>query len=82
MQTGHVCVLGDEPNVVVHRQNTASNGEIVVAGIPGEEATVKTFSADGSTVTLTPANPELEPMVFDAGEVEVFGRVVTVIRRL
>ena len=68
--------------VVVRRQATAHNGEIVVAGIPGEEATVKTYSASGGKVTLTPANPALDPMVFDAAEVEIFGKVVTVLRRL
>jgi len=68
--------------VVVRAQNTAENGDIVVAGIPGEEATVKTFSARGDRVTLTPSNPRLEPMVFEADEIAVYGRVVTVLRRL
>lgn len=43
--------------VVVRSQVTAENGDIVIAGIPGEEATVKTFSAKGDRVTLTPSNP-------------------------
>lgn len=61
---------------------TAQNGEIVVAGIPGEEATVKTYSeANGKTVLL-PANSSLEPMEFEPGDVQIFGRVVTVMRRL
>ena len=68
--------------VVVSRQDTANNGDIVIAGIPGGEATVKTWTASGDTVTLVPANPSLEPMVYRAGEVEVYGRVVTVLRRL
>jgi len=68
--------------VVVSRQNTASNGDTVVAGIPGDEATVKTFTQQGDTVTLLPANSTLEPMVFAAAEVAIFGRVVTVMRRL
>lgn len=68
--------------VVVRRQETATNGDVVVAGIPGDEATVKTFTKKGSTVTLLPANPALEPMAFAADEVSVFGRVVTVLRRL
>ncbi|MBT8240273.1 MAG: transcriptional repressor LexA [Acidimicrobiales bacterium] len=68
--------------VVVHTQNTANNGDIVIAGIPGEEATVKTYRQDGKTVTLLPANDSLEPMVFESGEVSVFGKVVTVMRRL
>jgi repressor LexA len=53
-----------------------------VAGIPGEEATVKTYQKSGKTITLLPANDRLSPMVFDASEVSVFGRVVTVMRRL
>lgn len=68
--------------VVVRSQTTAANGEIVVAGIPGEEATVKTYQASGDTITLVPSNERLSPMVFDADEVQVFGRVVTVMRRL
>jgi repressor LexA len=68
--------------VVARQQSTATNGEIVIAGIGAEEATVKTYSRKGSVVTLLPANPRLSPMVFPASEVEIFGRVVTVMRRL
>ena len=68
--------------VVVTRQNTAKNGDVVVAGIPGDEATVKTYSKQGATVTLMPANSMLEPMVFNSDDVMLFGRVVTVMRRL
>jgi repressor LexA len=68
--------------VVVRRQHTATDGEIIVAGIPGEEATVKTYTRQGDTVTLLPANSSLEPMPFPSREVAIFGRVVTVLRRL
>ena len=68
--------------VVARSQDTADNGDIVIAGIPGEEATVKTYRRKGGTITLLPANPRLEPMVFDADDVQVFGKVVTVMRRL
>ena len=68
--------------VIAEQTPTASNGDIVVAGIPGGEATVKHFSSAGRTVTLTPSNELLEPMVFDASDVQIFGRVVTVMRRL
>ena len=68
--------------VVCRSQSTADAGDIVVAGIPGDEATVKTFTTQGDRVVLVPANPTLGPMEFDAGEVQVFGRVVTVLRRL
>jgi repressor LexA len=72
----------DGDYVVARNQPTAENGDIVVAGLPGEEATVKTYRAKGTKVTLVPANPRLEPMVFDARDVTVYGRVVTVLRRL
>jgi repressor LexA len=68
--------------VVAKAQTTAHNGEIVVAGIPGEEATVKTFQRSGNSITLLPANQRLSPLVFDADQVQIFGRVVTVMRRL
>ena len=68
--------------VIVRSQPTAKSGEIVVAGIPGEEATVKVYEPRGDTVALIPQNVRLEPMVFDPSEVQIFGRVVTVMRRL
>jgi repressor LexA len=72
----------DGDYVVCRAQTTADSGDIVVAGIPGDEATVKTFTAAGDRVVLQPANPRLGPMEFDADDVRVFGRVVTVMRRL
>ena len=72
----------DGDYVVVRQQPTAEPGETVVAGIPGEEATVKTFLRRRSKVVLRPENPALEEMVFDPDEVTIFGKVVTVLRRL
>jgi repressor LexA len=72
----------DRDYVVVRQQPTADNGDIVVAGIPGEEATVKTYLGKRGKITLRPANPALEDMVFEPGEVTIFGKVVTVMRRL
>jgi len=68
--------------IVARSQNNANTGDIVVAGIPGEEATVKTYSTTEDRVVLIPANERLEPMVFLPSEVSVFGRVVTVMRKL
>lgn len=68
--------------VVARAQTTADKGDIVVAGIPGEEATVKTYGRKGNKVVLIPANEALEPMTFDESEVAVFGRVVSVLRKL
>jgi repressor LexA len=72
----------DGDYVVVRQQPEARKGEIVVAGIPGEEATVKTYGRKGTKVVLTPANSRLAPMEFDPRDVTVFGKVVTVVRRL
>lgn len=68
--------------VVVRQQLTADNGDIVVAGIPGDEATVKTYRKADGKITLIPQNSSMEPMVFSPDEVGVFGKVVTVLRRL
>ena len=68
--------------VVCRSERSARPGQIVVAGIPGEEATVKTFETDGDTIVLHPANAALSPMRFTPDEVEIFGAVVTVMRKL
>ena len=68
--------------IVARSQTVANNGDIVVAGIPGDEATVKTYRNEGTRVVLLPANAALEPMIFDPGEVAIFGKVVTVMRKL
>lgn len=66
--------------VVVQRETTASKGDIVVAGIPDGEATVKRFFPQGSRVVLKPENSTMEPLEFDAADVVVYGRVVSVLR--
>ncbi|MGC8627541.1 MAG: transcriptional repressor LexA [Acidimicrobiales bacterium] len=68
--------------VVARQQPDAEPGDIVVAGIPGGEATVKTFSRKNGEIALLPANPSLQPMIFPASEVAIYGKVVTVLRRL
>jgi repressor LexA len=72
----------DGDYVVVRQGGDVRKGDIVVAGIPGEEGTVKTFTRKGSKVVLLPANARLTPMEFDASEVTIYGKVVTVVRRL
>ena len=71
----------DKDYVVATQVDHPNNGDIVVAGIPGGEATVKTYGRSGAEVTLTPANPTMEPMKFHADDVEIYGKVVTVMRR-
>ena len=63
--------------VVVHQQNTARNGEIVVA-LLGEEATVKRLQRQGSEVWLLPENENYSPI--DGREAEILGKVTAVLR--
>ncbi len=72
----------DGDYVVVRQQDTADKGDTVVAGIPGDEATVKTFGRRANKVVLTPHNPAMEPIVLDPADVRIYGKVVTVLRRL
>lgn len=72
----------DRDYVVVRQQNTADSGDTVVAGIPGDEATVKTFLRRKNKIVLRPENSDLEEMVFDPADIQIFGKVVTVMRRL
>jgi repressor LexA len=68
--------------VIARAQETAEKGDVVVAGIPGGEATVKTFNRKGNKLVLLPANERLSPMEFDPDEVTIYGKVVTVMRKL
>jgi repressor LexA len=71
----------DGDYVVVRVQPDADNGDVVVAGIPGEEATVKTFLRKRGKVILRPANETMEDLVYDGDDVRIYGKVVTLLRR-
>jgi repressor LexA len=66
-------------HVVVHRQETAQDGEIVVA-LVGDEATVKRFFKESDHVRLQPENESMDPI--RTRDVEILGRVVGVCRRV
>jgi repressor LexA len=66
--------------VVIQEQSTAQNGEIVVALIEGEEATLKTFRRRGSTIALEAANPAYETRLYQDHQVKVQGKLVGLIR--
>ncbi len=74
--------IRDGDYIVVNSRERAENGEMVVALVDGESATVKTFyrEKDGK-VRLQPANPTMKPMYFPADRIRVQGIVVGVIRR-
>ena len=68
--------------VVVRRQPDAESGDIVVAGIGEDEATVKTLRKRRAKVVLVPANPAYSEIELAADQVVIYGKVVTVLRRL
>ena len=72
----------DGDYVVARSQPSADNGDIVVAGIPGEEATVKTFLRKRNKIVLRPSNATMEDRVYDPTEVQIYGKLVTLLRRL
>jgi len=73
--------IHDGDTVVIHRCNSADNGDIVVALVEKEEATLKRLRKKGSTVALEAANPAYETRIFGPDQVEVQGRLVGLIRR-
>jgi repressor LexA len=66
--------------VVIQEQSTAENGEIVVALVEGQEATLKTFRRRGSTIALEAANPAYETRLYQDHQVRVQGKLVGLIR--
>jgi len=72
----------DGDYVVVRQESEVRKGDVVVAGIPGEEGTVKTFTRKGGKIVLQPANARLVPMEFDPADVRIYGKVVTIVRKL
>jgi len=66
---------------LVKRTNTARDGEIVVALVRGEEATLKYLRRENGMVRLDPANAAYEPQIYSADEVEVQGKLAGLLRR-
>ena len=66
---------------LVRRTSTARDGEIVVALVRGEEATLKYLRREGGKVRLDPANAAYDPQFYSPGEVEVQGKLAGLLRR-
>ena len=67
--------------VVIRRGDTATSGDIVVALIMGEEATLKRLRRKGASIALEAANPAYETRIFGPDQVAVQGKLVGLIRR-
>lgn len=67
--------------VILKRCQEAETGDIVVALVANEEATLKRLRKKGATVALEAANPEFPTQTFPAHQVEIQGRLVGLVRR-
>jgi repressor LexA len=66
---------------LIRKVDTARDGEIVVALIDNEEATLKTYRREGQMIRLDPANRAYEPQRYDEDRVQIQGRLAGLIRR-
>jgi repressor LexA len=73
--------IRDGDFVIVEDRKTAENGEMVVALIGGADTTLKKFYRENGRVRLQPANPAMQPMLFDPTQVQVQGVVVGMMRK-
>lgn len=72
----------DGDYVVIQKQDTANNGDIVVALIDKQFATLKSFYKEtNGKIRLQPANDEMEPLIVDARDITVQGKVTGIIRK-
>lgn len=69
---------------LVHRQQSADSGDLIVAMVNGEEGTIKRYVRQGAAVILQPFNPNYAPMVLSEDELDGFcivGKVVQTVHR-
>ena len=71
----------DSDLVIIRKQDTAETGDIVVALIDDEEATLKRLRKRGASVALEAANPAYETRIFGPDRVRIQGRLVSLIRK-
>jgi repressor LexA len=71
----------DGDTVLIRKQDTAGTGEIVVALVDEEEATLKRLRRRGNSIALEAANPSYETRIFPPDRVKVQGRLVGLLRR-
>jgi repressor LexA len=71
----------DGDTVLVKKQDTADTGDIVVALIDDEEATLKRLRRRGASIALEAANPAYETRIFGPDRVRIQGKLVSLIRR-
>ena len=71
----------DGDYALIRRQETARDGEIVVALINNEEATLKTYRREGQMIRLDPANRQYDPQRYREDQVQIQGKLAGLLRR-
>ena len=71
----------DGDYALIRKTDSARDGEIVVALIDEEEATLKTFRREGQMIRLDPANRRYDPQRYDPGQVRIQGKLAGLLRR-
>ncbi|MDP2354650.1 MAG: transcriptional repressor LexA [Beijerinckiaceae bacterium] len=71
----------EDDTVIIRRQDTAETGDIVVALIDDEEATLKRLRKRGASIALEAANPAYETRIFGPDRVRIQGKLVSLLRR-
>ena len=70
----------DGDTVIIEKMDTAQTGEIVVALVDGEEATLKRLRRKGESIALEPANADYETRIFGPDRVRIQGRLAGLVR--
>jgi repressor LexA len=73
--------IHENDTVIIRKQESAETGDIVVALIDGEEATLKRLRKRGASIALEAANPAYETRIFGPDRVKIQGRLVSLLRR-
>jgi len=73
--------IHDGDIVVIRRCDSAENGDIIVALVEKEEATLKRLRKRGAAIALEAANPNYETRIFGPDQVDIQGRLVALLRR-
>lgn len=74
-------MVNDGDIVIMRQDNIAKNGDMVAVWLSDDTTTLKYFYNEGDRIRLQPANPTMEPIFVDPGDVQVQGKVMMVLRQ-
>lgn len=72
--------IHDKDTVIIQRCDTANNGDIIVALVDGEQATLKRLRRAGSKIVLEPENDDYEPQILEPERVRIQGKLAGLLR--